>query len=93
MRLTLDEDSLPWILNDVDSFDIQARLNKSVKDVFFYGCSGDGQGDGDWDKVGQAIGNLQALEKLCICTNFGNDDEAMPTSDWEILARILSHVR
>jgi hypothetical protein len=62
-----------------------------------------------WDKVGQAVGNLQALDSLNIYTpNYhypylnGHDgglsqeweilahDHAI---DWEILARILSHVR
>jgi hypothetical protein len=58
--------------------------------VEFYGYSGNVQDDEVWDKVGQAIGNLQALESLHIVPNHG---EVLPPSDWEILARILSHVR
>jgi hypothetical protein len=46
------------------------------------------------DKVGQSIGNLQALKRLRIANhNYREDDEDLPILDWEILARILSHVR
>jgi hypothetical protein len=59
-------------------------------------------------KVGQAIGNLQALKVLFICTydrldddddsddddsDDDDDDVESPTPDWKILARILSQVR
>jgi hypothetical protein len=90
--LKLDDDSMPWILNHIDCFDRQARLNECVKDVCFYGYSGDDQDDEVWDKLGQAIGNLQALKKLCICTSY-DADEDLSTSAWEILGRILRHVR
>jgi hypothetical protein len=78
-----------WILNHIDCFDRQARLNESIEEVLFYGYSGDCQDDQVWDKVGQAIGNLQALKRLHI---WGGNGE-LPTSDWEILGRILSQVR
>jgi hypothetical protein len=96
-NLRLDKDSLPWILNHTDCFDRQARLDESVKEGHYsYGYSDDNQ---DWDKVGHAIGNLQALEKLCIFTpKFHDEDddeekEDLPTLDWGIRAQILSQVR
>jgi hypothetical protein len=50
-----------------------------------------------WDKVGQPIGNLEALERLRIAAHnyLGNDneDEDSPNPACERLARILSHVR
>jgi hypothetical protein len=63
------------------------------------------QDDEVWHNVGKGIGNLQALGKIefssCYTTddnvdeNDGNDDEEeddLPTLDWEILARMLSQV-
>jgi hypothetical protein len=64
------------------------------------------QDDDVWDKVGQAIGKLHALERLCITTHYyrdeddysneDEDDEVVPLGpipDWEILACILRHVQ
>jgi hypothetical protein len=90
--LELDDHTVPWILNHIDCFDRQARLNKIVKTVRFYGYSGDCQDNEVWEKVGQAIGNLQRLFRFDICTT-NDDDEVLPISYWEILARILSQVR
>jgi hypothetical protein len=63
----------------------------------------DRQDDGFWDKVGQALGNLQVLRSLYISphgfrdgdSDIEEEDEDPPTTnaDWEMLARILSHVR
>jgi hypothetical protein len=62
----------------------------------------------DWDKVGEAVGNFQALERLRISSltvydsdgdsYYSSDDDldedvVIPIPDWEILARILKHVR
>jgi hypothetical protein len=98
-ELDLNEKSLPWILNHIDCFDRQARLHESIREVRFYGYSGDDQDDKVWDKLGQAIGNPQALKKLHMCPNNGNDyddedddDEDLPTFALEILIRILSQV-
>jgi hypothetical protein len=61
----LNEDSLPWFLNHIDCFVSQSRGNKSIKGVFLcLHASFNGQDDEVWDKVGQALGNLQALEWL-----------------------------
>jgi hypothetical protein len=70
--------------------------------VIFYRFSVGGQDDDAWDKVGQAIGNLQALKSLSISSYDGFDDDddsdddydqVVLNPDWKILARILSHVR
>jgi hypothetical protein len=92
--ICLDEDSIPWILSHIDCFVSQSRGNQSIKRVHL--CllaSFGGYYNDEWDKIGQAIGNLQALERLRITTCHCNHDEDSPTLDWEILARILSHVR
>jgi hypothetical protein len=108
--LSLDEDSFPWILNHIDCFVSQSRGNKSVAAVHL--CpdeSFNGHDDDVCEKVGQAIGNLQALETLRISTHtlddshdeiyYDSDGDYVPVvprgpiPDWEILARILKHVR
>jgi hypothetical protein len=101
--LHLDNDTIPWILNHTDCFVNQCRVNESVKRVELCPHAFNGHDDGIGDKVGQAIGNLQSLELLHISTyDFASDssdeDEdtvvpPLPVPDWEILARILSHVR
>jgi hypothetical protein len=103
--ITLDEESMPWILNHMKCFVRQSRRDKRVKEVYFYPYSVGNQDDEVWDKVGEAIGNLQALERLGISTlnlniNYhDNDDDddgkdqVVPKLDWKMLARILSHVR
>jgi hypothetical protein len=90
--LELDYDSIPWILKHLDCFFVQARYNESVDEVHYYGYSGDYQGNEVWDKLGQAIGNLHVLKKLYISIEY-DEDEDVNTCDWEILARVLSHVR
>jgi hypothetical protein len=64
--LGLDGDSIPWILNHIDCFVCQSRGNVSVAAVFLqpHAVSFDGYDDDVWQKLGQAIGNLQALERL-----------------------------
>jgi hypothetical protein len=61
-------------------------------------CAFNGQDDAFGEKLGRAIGNLQALDVLSICNPQlmmydDDDDEAVLIPAWEILARILSHVR
>jgi hypothetical protein len=91
--------SLPSILNHIDSVVSQSRGNKSIQHVYLYPYAFNVEDTEIWDKVGQAIGNLQALKSLRICTqNYHEDDdddeEDNPLSpDREILARILSHIR
>jgi hypothetical protein len=90
--LKLDDDSITWILNHVDCFDRQARLDKSVKAVHFRWCTDYDEDDEVWDKLGQAIGQLHGLYRIHICTT-NDDDEVLPISYWEILARILTQLR
>jgi hypothetical protein len=67
--LHLNEDKMHWILNHIDCFVRQSRGNKNVLKLIFYPYSFDafdGQDDEVWHKLGQAFGNLQALETLRI---------------------------
>jgi hypothetical protein len=92
--LHLNVATIPWILNHIDCFVSQSRGNESVEEVSLYPYSFDGQDEDRWDKVGQAVGNLQALRSLRINRKYlGDDDEVGPIPDWEILARILKYVR
>jgi hypothetical protein len=88
------------VLIDINCFVSQSRGNENVKEVCLclHALFGDGN-DVVWDKLGQAINNLQALEMLCIDTRAEradgdqDDDLLVPARGWEILARILSRVR
>jgi hypothetical protein len=95
--LTLNDEggSIPWIMNHIDHFVSHSRGNDSVTDLHLYPQDFYGHDDVVWDKLGQAVGNLQALERLCICTPEYHDDvdEAVPIPNWEILALVLSHLR
>jgi hypothetical protein len=72
--LRLDEGSIPWILNHIDCFVSQSRGNEIVREVSLYPFSIVGQvpyfvghhDDDVWDKLGKAIGNLQALDTISI---------------------------
>jgi hypothetical protein len=77
----LVEESIPWILKHIDCFVSQSRGNKRIKYLLLNPHAYIGYDDEVWDKVGQAVGNLQGLEKLHIsnCTHFdddGDDDDA-----------------
>jgi hypothetical protein len=111
--LSLDKDSLKsikLILSHTDCFVSQCRGNESIEKLYLdpY-VSFDRQDDGFWDKVGQAVGNLQALKTIYIDTysfyeqNY-DDDESHSDNDtededgnlpyWEkVLPLILRHVR
>jgi hypothetical protein len=104
-HLDLVETSIPWILNHIDCFVSQCRGNESVENVILFPYPVIGQDYEAWGKLGGVIGNLQALDRLRISThNYldesdysdEDDDEGappVPILDWEILARILRHVR
>jgi hypothetical protein len=97
--LCFDEDSIPLILNHIDSFISQSRDDVYVQKVFWWSpASFTDQDDDVWDKVGQAIGNLQALKAFKIAPlkrdySDDDDDDDEVIHDWEILARVLRHVR
>jgi hypothetical protein len=100
--LDLNEDSISWIINHIDCFVSQSRGNESIEEVYLYPNAFYGQDDDLWDKVGIAIGNLQALERLRISTRDRtyadhHDDQVqvqvLTKPDWGELALILSRVR
>jgi hypothetical protein len=103
--LYLDKISIPSILNHIDHLVNQSRGNESVEVLALYPYAFKGQDEKAWDKVGEAVGNLQALKTVHLSTRdyrdhgdyLAEDDvEAVPRRpipDWEILARILTHVR
>jgi hypothetical protein len=97
LELDEREDSIPWILNHIDYFINQSRCNERVQEVYLSLYLLVGQDIEVWDKVGQAVGNLQALSCIHISTHnyeyHYDGNEEVPITDWEILARILSHVR
>jgi hypothetical protein len=93
-HLHLNSDSIPWILNHIDCFVSESQGNESVEVMFLNPCELDSLDDEVWEKVGRAIGNLQAFRLLIIRTpGYIADDEVVPIAHWEILARILSHAR
>jgi hypothetical protein len=85
--LYLGDESFPWILNHIDCFVSQSRGNKDVEILVLNPHSFHGQDDGFWDKVGQGVTNLPALSRIHFVTDI------LRIVDWDILARILSHVR
>jgi hypothetical protein len=95
-NLCLNWKSIPVILKHIDYFVSKCQRNKTVKEVHLCKHALIGQDDGFWDKVGQAIGNFQALYKVHISAHTypdDDDDEDLQYPDWAIPARILSHVR
>jgi hypothetical protein len=89
-----------WILNHIDCFVSQSQGNKSVKSVSISPYAFNCHDEDAWDKIGQAVGNLQALETLHFSghDNYdegGSSDEHEDSLilDWEIVAQILRQVR
>lgn len=79
-RLSLDEDSMDWILNHIDCFGREARLNESVEEVYLWPHDIDSHDDEVWEKLGQAVGNLRALKSLHIYTHDEEEKDAvLPT--------------
>jgi hypothetical protein len=96
-NLFLNDGAINLILNDIDFFVSLSRDNRAVQRVFLYPYVLHGHDDDAvWNKVGQALGNLQALEQLRISNRKFADDydcDVVLVPDWERLARILSHMR
>jgi hypothetical protein len=90
--LYLDENSISLISNHIDCFVSQSRGNESIEEVIFYPRTFNGHDDDLWNKLGQAVGNLQSLKRLRIQAP-DYDDEVVQIPDWEILASILKYVR
>jgi hypothetical protein len=100
--LYLNEISMHWILNHIDRFVSQSQGNKKVKHVSLLPNAFNNRDHDVWDKVGHAIGNLQALDRLYITSenyrdSTDEDDDSVvapvPILEWEILARILKIVQ
>jgi hypothetical protein len=84
---------MSWISNHIDCFVSQSRGNRSVEEVCLCPHAFNGHDDGFWDKVGQAVGNLQELQTINISSAREYDDGTdVSIPDWGELARILSHV-
>jgi hypothetical protein len=90
--LRLNVDSIPWILYHVDCFVNQSQGNKSVETLVLRPYSANDHDSEVWDKVGRAVSNLKALKRVCIGKCYIEDEDLLIV-DWEIVARILSHVR
>jgi hypothetical protein len=83
-------------LNHIDCFVSQSRYDEYIEEVVISPYAFiNSENYYAWDKVGEAIGNLQGLNRFRIHNhNYydNNEDEVVPIPDWEILARILKHV-
>jgi hypothetical protein len=92
--LSLDKESISWILNNVYCFVSESRGNETVTDLVLNPYVPFAADAGILDKLGQTVGNLQALERIEISTDiYDEDDEDPSTPDWETIAVILSHVQ
>jgi hypothetical protein len=96
--LNLDYLSLSWIVKHIDCFVSQSRGNETLRKLWLFPREFSRHEDTVWDKVGTAIGNLQALDTLHIYLPPSRDYpddlyEDLPLADWEIFTRILSNVR
>jgi hypothetical protein len=104
--LSLYNDRAPWLLTHADWFLNMSCRNHIVEEVDLYLYVYD---DNEyaasyeiWDKVGQGIGNLEALETLHILVSGDPDPGSGPIEiaqqrtlkpDWERLGYILKHLR
>jgi hypothetical protein len=102
-HLTLDEGSLPWILNHIDCLVSQSRGNRTVKTVHLhpYAFIGHDHGDEVWEKLALAIRSLEVVEWFRIST-YGkprrrthdfHEEVAVPIPNWDRLACIISNTQ
>jgi hypothetical protein len=96
--LRLKGASLTWILNNIDYFVGRSLGNKRVKEAVLSLYAFIGQEKDVWDKVGQVMGNLQALDTLYISRHKVHEDHkdddqviSIPVCE-KLMALILSHV-
>jgi hypothetical protein len=92
-----------FMLDNIDSFLALSRNNTSVKVVDLYPFYDYSLNSEFWDKVGQIVGNLTELNRIEInfypydvdVYDFYDDYSCFEVRrpDWEILIRILSHLR
>jgi hypothetical protein len=89
-------DDVLGIFKDVDSFVELSQGNTTVKKVYIDPYDEDAGNYELWEKLGLGVGNFKSLKTLYICLNNeeGDDNEHdVSNPDWEILARILRHIR
>jgi hypothetical protein len=91
-HLDLHEDSIPRILHHIDCFARQCRGNEFITEVSLHPYAYYGQGDDVWEKVGQAVGNLQSLKSLFITTRDRTNGATPGWGEGELTC-ILSRVR
>jgi hypothetical protein len=92
--LTIDiarEESL--IFDNIDTFVALSRDNNGVEAVELYPFDSDVGNYEFWDKVGQTVGNFMELQMIDIFLRRSEYGDEAPSPDWEILARILRHLR
>ena len=98
--LLLGEISLPWILYFGDEFVSQSRGNASIESLTLYAYTFNDAFSAEfnfrrdervWETLGEAIGNLQALEMIYI-RDVEDDDDAGGIPDWKRLDSILRRV-
>jgi hypothetical protein len=71
--LNLSEETVPLILNHIDCFISQCQGNKNIEEVYLWPRAFNGHGD-IWEKVRQALGNLQSLKRLTISTTMAHHE-------------------
>jgi hypothetical protein len=86
-HLDLHEISMHWILNHIDCFVSQSQGNKSITQVHLWPYAFNNRNFDVWDKVGRAIGNLQALDRLDITSenyrdSSDEDDDSVVAPAW-----------
>jgi hypothetical protein len=76
LDLVLDEDSISWILNQIDCFVSQSQGNIIVKVVHLRPQAFSGENYKVWEKLGQAIHSLSPLfhSKLSTVGKYPNAD-------------------
>jgi hypothetical protein len=91
-----DNNKVGRILNHIDCFVEESQGNSRVQQLYLRLSALNGHDDNVWDKLGQAVGNLQGLKILIIstlCTHSRTFDFVVPIPAWEKLALILSRVQ
>jgi hypothetical protein len=98
--LFLHEHNLPGILAFMDESVSMSRGNSSIESLTLYAYSLSeiydkrhilGLDEGVWERLGEVIGNLEALKTISILCDDGPENGATP--NWERLACIIRHIR
>jgi hypothetical protein len=87
LNLVISNDS-DKIFNQVDAFVALSQGNDTIRCVTLSPYDVDSGNYELWDKLGQGVGNLNALGVLRIYLS-----NSLGEPDWEVLARILPHIQ